>query len=148
MLVVDRLPETIPAGELQGKEADKVVLTWEQRRWTRGRLLTAGGREIAIALQTGSVLEPGGILCVQPGWYASVEAAQEKTLAISPPSHDMALRVAFEVGNRHFPLAIDGEQLLVPDDSAMVQLLARLGVPWERRLAVFTPIGMGHRHDH
>jgi urease accessory protein len=147
MLVVDRLPERIAPEALKGKVADKVVLTWEQRRWTRGRLITAGGREIAIALRTGSVLEPGHILCVEPGWYATVEAAQEKTLAISPPNHNTALRVAFEVGNRHFPLAIDGEQLLVPDDTAMVQLLTRLGVPWERRMAVFTPMGIGHRHD-
>ncbi len=146
--MVDRLPEIVAPEELEGKEADRVVLTWEQRRWTRGRLLTARGREIAIALPTGLVLEPGRILCIQPDWYATVEAAQEKILLISPPDHQAALRVAFEVGNRHFPLAIEGEQLSVPDGTAMVQLLARLGVPWERRLAVFTPIGIGHRHEH
>ena len=148
MLVVDRLPQAVSREDLEGKEADKVVLTWEQRRWTRGRLVTASGREVAIALETGSVLEPGSILCVEPNWYLVVEAAKERTLAISPPNQDAALRVAFEVGNRHFPLAIDGASLLVPDDTAMIQLLARLGVPWERRIGVFAPIGSGHRHDH
>jgi urease accessory protein len=148
MLVIERLPEIARVEELTGKEADKVVLTWEQRRWTRGRLTTRGGREIAIALQTGSVLDPGSVLCVEPGWYATVEAAQEKTLAIFPPDQNTALRVAYEVGNRHFPLAIDGSTLLVPDDTAMVRLLGRLGVPWERRTAIFAPIGSGHRHEH
>src|SRR5580693_5842185 len=100
MLVVDQLPGTVAAEALEGREADKVVLTWEQRRWTRGRMVTLGGREIAVALPTGSVLEPGSILCVEPTWYALIEAAQEKTLAISPPSRHIALRVAFEVGNR------------------------------------------------
>lgn len=148
MLVVDHLPQAVSREDLEGKEADKVVLTWEQRRWTRGRLLTAGGREVAVALETGAALEPGSILCVEPGWYLVVEAAKEKTLAISPPSQDSALRVAFEVGNRHFPLAIDGASLLVPDDTAMIQLLDRLGVPWEPRIAVFAPIGGGHQHAH
>lgn len=148
MLVVERLPEIAGAEELEGKEADKVVLTWEQRRWTRGRVTTSGGREIAIALQTGSSLEPGSILCVEPSWYATVEAAKEKTLVISPPDQNTALRVAFEVGNRHFPLAIDGPSLLVPDDSAMVQLLLRLGVPWDRRTTIFTPIGSAYGHEH
>jgi urease accessory protein len=148
MLVVDQLPQAVSREELEGKEADKIVLSWEQRRWTRGRLVTARGREVAIALETGSILEPGTILCVEPTWYLVVEAAKEKTLAISPPNQDSALRVAFEVGNRHFPLAIEGSSLLVPDDTAMVQLLARLGVPWERRIAVFAPIGGGHQHDH
>ena len=148
MLVIDRLPEISGTEALDGKQADAVVLTWEQRRWTRGRLVTSGGREIAVALATGSVLEPGAILCVEPKWYAKVEAAAEKILAISPPDRETALRVAFEVGNRHFPLAIEGEDLLVPDDTAMVQLLARLAVPWERRMAVFSPIGSVQRHEH
>ena len=147
MLMIDRIPEVVTAGELEGKEGDKVVLTWEQRRWTRGRLLTTAGREVAVALKTGTVLEPGSVLCVEPTWYATVEAAEEKTLAISPPDQNTALRVAFEVGNRHFPLAIEGGDLLVPDDPAMVQLLARLKVPWERRTTVFAPIGGGHRHE-
>ena len=47
------------------------------------------------------------------------------------------MRIAFDVGNRHFSLALDGDVLLVPDDTAMEQLLTRLGVRWERREAVF-----------
>jgi urease accessory protein UreE len=55
--------------------------------------------------------------------------------------------VAFEVGNRHFTLAVDGARLLVPDDPAMEQLLRRLDVPFERTRSVFVPLGHGHRHD-
>jgi len=148
MLVIDRLLEPAPPGKLDGKEADKVVLTWEQRRWTRGRLTTTRGREIALALPTGTVLQTGVVLCIEPEWYASVEAAREPTLAIFAPNQTVALRVAFEVGNRHFPLAIERDVLLVPDDPAMVQLMDRLGVAWERRNAVFVPIGSAHRHEH
>src|SRR5260370_36924680 len=137
MLVIDKVPESVPPGNLEGKEADKVVLTWEQRRWTRGRLTTTGCREIALALPTGTVLQAGALLCIEPEWYAFVEAAEEPTLVISPPNQTVALRVAFEVGNRHFPLAIEPDALLVPDDPAMVQLMDRLGVAWERRNAVF-----------
>jgi urease accessory protein len=147
-MVIDRIPEPAPPGKLQGKDADKVVLTWEQRRWTRGRLTTAGGREIALALPTGTVLQTGDVLCVEPEWYAFVEAAREPTLAVSPSNQTAALRVAYEVGNRHFPLAIEPDALLVPDDPAMVQLMDRLGVAWERRNVVFTPIGSSYRHEH
>jgi urease accessory protein UreE len=76
-----------------------------------------------------------------------VEAAKEPVLAIYPHDRETAIRVAFEVGNHHFPLAIDGESLLVPDDTAMIQLLTRLDVRWERREAVFDPMGRGHSHD-
>ena len=86
-------------------------------------------------------------MCIEPEWYVLVEAAQEPTLAIFPRDRATALRVAFEVGNRHFPLAIEPDALLVPDDPAMIQLIERLGVPWERRNAVFAPMGSPHRHD-
>src|SRR5438094_2219059 len=133
--------------DLSRLERDALVLTAEERRWGRRRVTTQAGRTLALALPTGSVLTPGDILHVGPGWYVVIEAAREPVLAVTPRSREEALRIAFEVGNRHFTLAIDGERLLVPDDPAMDRLLARLGVAFERVEAVFDPIGMGHRHD-
>jgi urease accessory protein len=99
-------------------------------------------------LPTGSVLRPGEILHVAAEWYVVIEAAPEAVLAVTPRSREEGLRLAFEVGNRHFSVALDGERLLVADDPAMEQLLMRLGVTFERTQAVFIPIGLGHRHDH
>ena len=107
---------------------------------------TTGGREVALALPTGSVLRPGAVVLVEADWYLAVEGCPEPVLAVAPRNWAEAVRIAFDVGNRHFPLALDGECLLVPDDSAMEQLLSRLGARWERRQAVFDPVGSGHRH--
>jgi urease accessory protein len=133
--------------ELAGRERDVLVLTAEERRWGRRRVVTKGGRELVLALPTGSVLVPGHVLYVGAEWYVAIEAAPEAVLAVTPRSREEALRVAFEVGNRHFTVALDGERLLVPDDTAMDQLLHRLGVPFERTHAPFVPLGQGHRHD-
>jgi urease accessory protein len=134
--------------DLSRFERDALVLTAEQRRWGRRRVTTRAGRALALALPTGSALTPGEILHVGPGWYVVIEAAPEPVLAVTPRSREEGLRVAFEVGNRHFTLAIEGERLLVADDPAMDQLLTRLGVPFERVRTVFVPVGAGHRHDH
>ena len=133
--------------DLSRLERDALVLTAEERRWGRRRVTTRKGRELALALPTGSVLQPGEILHVARDFYVVIEAAREAVLVVTPRSHEEALRVAFEVGNRHFTLAIDGDRLLVPDDPAMEQLLARLDVPWRRDQAVFVPLGPGHRHE-
>jgi urease accessory protein len=103
---------------------------------------------LALALPTGTVMQPGDVLYVASDWYVTIEAAPEPVLAVTPRSQQEALRVAFEVGNRHFTLAIDGERLLVPDDPAMEQLLTRLQVSFERVVAVFVPLGAAHRHEH
>ena len=132
--------------DLSRLERDALVLTAEERRWGRRRVTTAKGRELALALPTGSVFVPGDILHVARDWYVVIEAAVEPVLAVTPRSREEGLRVAFEVGNRHFTLALDGDRLLVPDDPAMEQLLARLEVDWRRDRAVFVPLGTGHRH--
>jgi urease accessory protein len=132
--------------QLAPLDRDRLILSAEERRWGRRRVKTQQGRELALALPTGTVLTPGHVLYVGERYYVVIEAAEEAVLAVTPRSRDEAIRVAFEVGNRHFSVSIDGDRLLVPDDVAMEQLLGRLGVPWKRDRAVFVPIGAGHRH--
>ena len=146
-IVITERAGACSADALAGRQRDVVVMTAEERRWGRRRVRTEAGRELMLALPTGSVLAPGEILHVAEDWYVVVEAAREAVLVVTPGSREEALRVAFEVGNRHFTLAADGERLLVPDDPAMEALLRRLGVAFERTRAVFTPLGHGHRHD-
>jgi urease accessory protein len=146
-VIVTEPPAHVHRDALAGREQDALVLTAEERRWGRRRVLTRGGRTLALALPTGSVLSPGEVIHVAAEWYVVVEAAPEAVLAVTPRSREEGLRVAFEVGNRHFTLALDGARLLVLDDPAMDQLLTRLGVPFERTQAVFVPLGQGHRHD-
>ena len=147
VIVVTGLRGHIDERELAGRERDVVVMTAEERRWGRRRVVTVGGRELGLALPTGSVLTPGEVLHVEDDWYVVVEAAPEPVLVVVPRSREEGLRVAFEVGNRHFTLAVEDERLLVPADPAMEQLLRRLAVPFERARAVFVPLGHGHRHD-
>jgi urease accessory protein UreE len=147
-LIIDRLISSGNVDELQAKEEDKLVLAWEQRRWARGRFTTAKGRKIGIALPTGTMLAPGAILWIGADWYLKMEAATEPVLEVLPSGYEHAVRIAFEVGNLHFPLALRENKLLVPDDKAMIRLMDRLGAPWERKQAVFDPIGNTQLHAH
>ena len=146
MVIVAHLPPGLTLAQMGNREEDSLEMTWEQRRWLRGKFITRKGRELALALPTGTVLDGDTILCVQPDWYVRVEAAPESVIVAKPKSTDEAIRLAFEIGNRHFSLAIEGDSLLVPDDIAMTQLFDRLQVAWERRRAVFSPLSQGYRH--
>jgi urease accessory protein len=147
-LIIDHLIPLVSPEDLQAKEEDTLVLTWEQRRWMRGRFTTAKGRKIGMALPTGTVPRPDEILWVGPDWYLRVEATTEPLLEVLPSGYQEAIKIAFEVGNHHFPLAMQDSKILVPDDTAMVRLMDRLGVRWERRQAIFNPIGNTQSHPH
>ena len=148
MVVITESHLHVEPSALAGKERDTLCLTWDERRWTRKRVVTSKGREVGLALPTGSLLRPGDIVAVEAGWYLEIEGKPEPVLAVSPKDRNEAIRVAFDVGNRHFPVAISGDDLLVPDDTAMEQLLRRLGVVWQRSAAVFAPLGGGYSHEH
>lgn len=148
VVVITRPQVHVHDADLSRRDRDLLVLTAEERRWGRRRVTTQAGRVLALALPTGTTLTPGDILHVAADWYVVIEAAPEPVLAVTPRSRDEALRITWEVGNRHFTLAVDGERLLLPDDTAMEQLLARLDVPFERMQSIFIPLGAGQRHDH
>ena len=148
MLLITETHVHVDGPTLAGKQRDTLCLTWEERRWTRKRVTTTGGREVALALPTGSLLHPGDIVAVEAEWYLEIEGKSEPVLAVTPRDRNEAIRIAFDVGNRHFPLAIAGDDLLVPDDTAMTQLLTRLGVAWKRSAAVFAPLGADHSNEH
>ena len=147
VVVITRPQVPVHDADLSRRDRDLLVLTAEERRWGRRRVTTQAGRVLALALPTGSTLTPGDILHVAADWYVVVEAAPEPVLAVTPRSRDEALRIAWEVGNRHFTMALDGDRLLLPDDTAMVQLLGRLDVQFERVQSIFIPFGAGYRHD-
>jgi urease accessory protein len=147
VVVITETSVRVAPSALEGKLRDTLCLTWEERRWTRKRIVTAAGREVGLALPTGSLLTPGDIVAVEADWYLEIEGRPEAVLAVTPRDRAEAIRIAFDVGNRHFPLAIAGDDLLVPDDTAMEQLLTRLGVVWQRRAAIFAPLGGGHVHE-
>ena len=147
-LIIDTPIPPASQDDLRAKEEDKLVLAWEQRRWARGRFTTVKGRKIGIALPTGTVLTPDSIVWVGPEWYLRIEAASEAVLEILPSDCAQAVKIAFEVGNRHFSLALRENRILVPDDTAMVRLMDRLGARWERKQTVFDPIGNTQLHAH
>src|SRR6266853_1492465 len=92
-LIIDRLVPPVSVDGLVGKEEDKLVLAWEQRRWIRGRFTTTKGRKIGIALPTGTTLAPYSILYVGPDWYLKIEAAIEPVLEVLPSGYKDAIKI-------------------------------------------------------
>jgi len=129
MILVDRLPTAAPA---PGSAADPVVLTWEERAKTRQRVTTQNGREVAIKLPTGTRLPPGTPLFLGEGFHVEVIAADEDVWMIHALDAGTLVRVAYEIGNRHFPIEIGDGWVAVRYDHTLAELWERLGVAAER----------------
>jgi urease accessory protein len=126
---------------------DRLALTWEQRQKSRQKLLTVRGKEIALALPTGTRLAAGDLLPTAEGWI-EVELAPEDVLLIRPRSLQETAFVAYQIGNRHLPLEIDAQGLKTLYEPVLETYLRQQSIPVERTYLPFTPVSAasGHRH--
>jgi urease accessory protein len=126
---------------------DRVALAWEQRQKSRQKLLTAQGREVALALPTGMRLHAGDLLPTADGWI-EVELAPEDVLLIRPRNSQETAFVAYQIGNRHLPLEIADQGLKTLYEPVLETYLSQQGIPVERAQLPFTPVSAisGHRH--
>jgi urease accessory protein len=126
---------------------DSVALTWEQRHRSRQKLLTVQGRNVALALPTGTRLQAGDLLLMPEG-LIRVECAPEDVLLIRPRSLQETAFVAYQIGNRHLPLEIVDRDLKTLYEPVLETYLRQQSIPVERAQLPFTPISAtsGHRH--
>src|SRR5262245_65431293 len=93
MVVITAPGAYLGSAALAGKTRDALRLTWEERRWTRKRVVTEAGRELALALPTGSLLRPGDVIAAGEDWYVVVEGREEPVIAIAPRDRDEAVQI-------------------------------------------------------
>jgi urease accessory protein len=144
MHIIDRVAK--PTTQDARPVIDRVALTWEQRQRSRQKLMTMQGREIALALPTGTQLRAGDLLAVLEGWIV-VELAPEDILLIRPRSLQETAFVAYQMGNRHLPLEIAEQGLKTLYEPVLETYLGRQGIAVERTRLPFTPVSAtsGHR---
>jgi urease accessory protein len=121
--------------------ADRFTLA--KRRW-RGR--AADGREFGFDLAR--PLRHGDIFFQSDEHSYSVVQDAEPVLRISLTARDEAARVAWTIGNLHFPVEVRADCLLVEDDPTLRSVLEREGVAFATTRVIFQPLGgaMGHHH--
>lgn len=128
-VVVEQIPSVTPP---PGSRLERLVLTWEQRNKSRQRVASERGRELVIKLATGTRLPPGTVVWVGEGVHVEVAAADEEVWLIRTADARTLARVAYEIGNRHFPLEIGDASIAVLYDHTLAELWARLSVHAER----------------
>jgi urease accessory protein len=135
MIVVEQLPVAPPAGSA----IDPLPLTWEQRSKTRQQVVSRGGCTLALKLPTGTRLPPGTVVHVGGGFHVEVTAADEEVWLVCAADAQTLARVAYELGNRHFPIELGVGCVAALYDHTLEALWARLGVRAERACRPFLP---------
>jgi urease accessory protein len=134
-----------------GDARESIVVAVERgmlakRRW---RGVAADGREFGFDLER--PLADGATVFREGGRTYVVKQKAEPVLVVQlgecglSGAADFA-RLGWIIGNLHFPLALEGDAVLVPDDAALRQLFDREQIAFATDERVFKPLSGGHSH--
>ena len=117
------------------RRASVVALDWDTRQKSRFEALDSAGRRLAVFLPRGRIVRGGDVLVGEDGSLIRVEALAQPILVVTAPavgaaaSASLALaRDAYHLGNRHVPLEVRGDRLVLEPDHVLAELLARMGL--------------------
>ena len=104
-------------------------LSAEARSKVRGRRTTDQGLDVVLQLPRTGPLQPGERLsCEQGRIVVEVLAAPEDVLSVEASTPLALLQAAYHLGNRHLPMEIQPQRLLIPADGVLRQLLEDRGL--------------------
>jgi urease accessory protein len=144
-------------GHWPGAEAaGTVVLDYDARHRRRIRLACEDGSPILLDLEKATALRDGDGLALDGGGWIAVRAAAEDLVEITcAGAHDLH-RIAWHLGNRHCPAAIEKERILIRRDHVIEEMLRGIGATVNPVQAPFDPergaydehnLAQGHSHD-
>jgi len=142
------------------RRGSEVELDWDVRQKSRLVATDSQGRELNVFLPRGTVLRGGDVLVAEDGSLIRVKSAPQPVLVVTHcPDHGTPfdlLRAAYHLGNRHVPLELQPDRLLLEPDHVLADMLRAQHLIVTEATGAFEPEGgayepgahAGHAHGH
>lgn len=139
-------------GARHGLIDDEVTLDFDNRHRRRLAMTGKGGLEFLLDLPRAHRIRQGDTLLLEDGRRVRVMAAKEALAEITTASSAGLVRVAWHLGNRHLPVMLLPDRILIRRDHVIEDMVRLLGASVEMVEAAFDPedgayAGGGHHHD-
>jgi len=147
------------------RRAASVALDWDQRQKSRFEAVDSLGRRLGVFLPRGTVVRGGDVLVAADGSLVRVHASPQPVLRVTHCAehgspYDL-LRAAYHLGNRHVPLQLAPDHLVLERDHVLADLLRQMHLivveadePFDPEAGAYAggpkehSPGHGHSHAH
>ncbi|GBQ23666.1 urease accessory protein UreE [Acetobacter estunensis NRIC 0472] len=151
-----RVIEILPAGGWDVAQAtDVFAADYEGRHRRRMMLGLRSGEKVLLELEHARLLQAGDGLKLDDGRIVRVEALPEKLMEVTAHDPLHLMRLAWHLGNRHLPAAIDAQRILVRQDHVIADMIRGLGghvheveAPFDPESGAYTARAASHDHAH
>ncbi|MEO1244097.1 MAG: urease accessory protein UreE [Pseudomonadota bacterium] len=127
---------------------EEVSLSFDERHRRRIRMTTVSGKAFLLDLPKTRALADGDLLELEDGSLVRVAARPETVADICCEIPDGLTRIAWHLGNRHWPTQVLAESLRIRHDHVLVDMVRGLGGEVTVREAPFQPEGGAYAGDH
>jgi len=141
-----RATSVIRAGRWGGAASDHVVLGYDDRHRRRLAMQGERGLTFLLDLAEATVLHQGDGLVLNDGRMIEVRAKPEPLLVVRASDPHRLARLAWHLGNRHVPAAIEPDRILIRPDHVIAEMLAGLGAEITAEEAPFDPEPGAYAH--
>lgn len=115
----------LPAGN---RQIDPIKLEWYETNKRIMHKKTAAGRQMSFKfLNQQPALTHNDVVFMDEATIITIEINPCEVIVLQPSSILEAASICYEIGNKHLPLFYDNNQLLVPFDQPVYQLLLASG---------------------
>ena len=122
-----RATKVIRAGHWSRVATDAVVLGYDDRHRRRLAMQGERGVEFLLDLPEATALRHGDGLVLEDGRMVEVRAKPEPLLVVTAKDPHHLARLAWHLGNRHVPAAIEADRILIRPDHVLAGNAGRLG---------------------
>jgi urease accessory protein len=141
---------TIATFALEGRILERIPIASDDlaKRVLRLRCATF---DIGLRLGLDAHVRDGDVVYADDERAVALCVAADEVLVCRPASVAQALAVAHAIGNRHWPMQLDGDALVIRDDRLARELLESLGAPFEPEIRTlahsFRHANAPHSHE-
>ncbi len=149
-----RAGSIIRAAEARGVEPfDTVVLESDERHLRRRVLTLKNGGQVLVDLLEPVALQDGDLLALDDGRHVAIVAPLEEVYDVRATDAVHLAQLAWHIGNRHLPAAIEARRIVILRDHVIKDMLEGLGATVTEAMEPFNPLrgaysGHGAHHDH
>ena len=137
------------------KPFDVVVLEHDERHLRRRVLTLKNGGQVLVDLLEPVALNDGDLLVLDDGRHVGIVAPSEEVYVVRARDARHQAELAWHIGNRHLPAAIEATRIVILRDHVIRDMLEGLGATVTETVEPFSPLrgaysghGTHDGHDH
>jgi urease accessory protein len=133
---------------------DVAILEHDERHLRRRVLTLKNGGQVLVDLTEPVALSDGDLLVLDDGRHVGIVAPAEEVYEVTARDAVHLAQLAWHIGNRHLPAAIEANRIVILRDHVIRDMLEGLGARVSEASQPFSPLrgaysGHGtHGHDH